>query len=935
MSDLRCRQCGGPLEASSHGLCPRCLLAMAVETPELPADDSFGHYEPVAVLGDGGMGVVYLAEQSAPLRRMVALKVLKPGLEATQTAGRFERERQSLAKMDHPNIATIYDAGTSSRGLPYFVMEYVEGSSLTTYCDRARLTLQDRLALFAEACRAVDHAHQRGILHRDLKPGNILVAQKDGRPHVKVIDFGLARLQDWHAFGREQLTGAAQIVGTPEYMSPEQACGPEPAVGRPSDVYSLGMVLYELLAGVSPYESGQWGGRTVADVLHVIRELAPPPMSRRLRHAAERSEEIAGARRTKPAALLRELSGGIEAIVQKAIAKEPGQRYPSAAALAGDIERFLRGETVEAASGRMAAQFLRRIRLHRAALASILAVLVVVSVVAVALLQRPPAPLRVIDVEPYTTAEGRQTMPSFAPDGRSLVYIWDGPGRGNFDLYVAAAPGAEPRRLTTAPENDVSPAWSPDGREIAFLRAIDAESSRLMLLDTASGKERALIALRGWHSPATRNLDWSPDGKWLAVILRKEGRRYGYPHLYSPASGEMRSIMDLADDAEYLQPAFSPDGRRLAFVRDDQTTATLYVQRLTPGGGADGAPGRVCADNLSFFPAFLPSGEILFKSTTQERARIWKLVRPGGEAEPQDQFGEDVRAFSLSRDGGRIAMTRQVRDVELHRYTLQQDGRWAGPSAIAASPFSESLPQFSPDGKQVAFVSTRSGRMQLWASAPNGAGLRQLTFGMNVRRGPHWLPDSRTIRYGVREGSTPKFFLLDTAGGQPRPDDSGRYFYRHSPDGRYVYFGMGFGNRQKLYRAPVNRLGDATAVSPRQSLQVSFDPAADWAYFLSPFKGKWALFRAATGGQREELIREEVHQVYPAAAADGVYYARQLDQLRFGVFHWNASTGKERLLFETSKRPAVQIAVAPDGGEVILDVLKQDDEQIRVATVAR
>lgn len=207
---------------------------------------------------------------------------------------------------------------------------------------------------------------------------------------------------------------------------------------------------------------------------------------------------------------------------------------------------------------------------------------------------------------------------------------------------------------------------------------------------------------------------------------------------------------------------------------------------FSPGGGADGPPAGVCADNLSFFSAFLASGEILFKSTTQERARIWRLTRPGGEAEPLDQFGEDVAAFSLSRDGRRIAITRRLRDVELHRHTLQQDGKWSGPSAIAASPFSESHPQISPDGKRVAFVSTRSGSMQLWPSATNGAGLRQLTIGKNVRRGPHWLPDSRTIRHGARDSSTPTCFLLDTAGGPPRPDGSERYFYRHSPAGREV-----------------------------------------------------------------------------------------------------------------------------------------------------
>src|SRR5580704_18083265 len=260
-----CPQCEAELSSvDPAGLCPQCLILGAfessigagedeTETIDIAAaeagDDDFGRYHILRPLGEGGMGTVYLAEQLEPIRRSVALKVVKLGMDTAQVLARFNHERQALAMMDHPNIAEIFDAGATGKGRPYFVMEYIEGVPITQYCDGKRLTIGERLELFLAACRAVQHAHQKSVVHRDLKPSNVLVTEQEGTPLPKVIDFGIAKAIDQWAVEKTLLTQFGQMVGTPEYASPEQAEVTTGDVDESSDVYSLGVILYELLIG--------------------------------------------------------------------------------------------------------------------------------------------------------------------------------------------------------------------------------------------------------------------------------------------------------------------------------------------------------------------------------------------------------------------------------------------------------------------------------------------------------------------------------------------------------------------------------------------------------------------------------------------------------------------------------------------------------------
>ena len=308
---------------------------------------SIGPYEIVREIGSGGMGVVYLADQTAPLRRQVALKVIRLGMNSREVIARFERERQSLARLSHPGIAQVFAAGTLPDGRPYFAMEYVEGQPITAWCDAKRLDPDARMRLFIEVCEAVEHAHQKGIIHRDLKPSNILVTEREGKPLAKVIDFGIARATD-EDDGGALLTKVGRFVGTPAYMSPEQSSLDTTAIDTRTDIYSLGAIFYELLVGVLPFDTDTLARAGYAEMHRILREQDPPRPSARFDKLGPRSTVSAERRSVEPSSLVRRLRGDPDWITMKALEKEPKRRYASAGAFAQDIQRHLANEPIEA-----------------------------------------------------------------------------------------------------------------------------------------------------------------------------------------------------------------------------------------------------------------------------------------------------------------------------------------------------------------------------------------------------------------------------------------------------------------------------------------------------------------------------------------------------------------------------------------------------------
>ncbi len=429
--------------------------AVGAPKPEIPG------YRLGRQLGEGGMGSVFEAEQVVPLQRRVAIKVIKFGISGREVADRFARERQALAVMDHDAIAKIYDCGTTATGEPFFAMEYVEGQPLDVYTDSRRLPLRARIELFLQVCRGVQHAHQKGVIHRDLKPGNVLVGERDGAPFAKVIDFGIARAIVRDRSDRLQ-TELGQMVGTPEYMSPEQADGDDDHIDTRTDVFSLGAVLYELLCGALPFSPGQHRILSVADLRDRLHSGDMPRPSTRLQALGDLARVYANKRHATTTSLRRELIGDLDWIVLRAMAREPERRYPSAIALADDLQRYLEGLPVTAGPPSTWYRLRKFARRYRAAL-------VAIGLVALA------------------------TVGGLVGTGLALVRVEQSQAR--FDLLASVAQLRDAKSATTA----LFPAWPSRAKELA-----DWQTNRWEPLERARPKVEAALTQLAMATPRPR-----------------------------------------------------------------------------------------------------------------------------------------------------------------------------------------------------------------------------------------------------------------------------------------------------------------------------------------------------------------------------------------------------------------------------------------------
>jgi serine/threonine protein kinase len=389
--------------------------------PEEPGE-FIGNYKLLQQIGHGGFGTVWMAQQHEPVRRRVALKIIKLGMDTKEVIARFEQERQALAMMDHPNIARVFDAGATATGRPYFVMELVRGVKITEYCDEQQLSTDERIDLFVHVCHAVQHAHQKGIIHRDLKPSNILVTINDGAAVPKVIDFGVAKAMQGRLTDSTVFTQFEQMIGTPLYMSPEQAEMTSLDIDTRSDIYSLGVLLYELLTGRTPIDTSTLARAGMDEIRRIIREVDPPKPSARLKTLDGNELTTAAKRRhTDAARLPRSLRGDIDWIVMKCLEKDRKRRYDTANGVAADLQRHLRNEVVVArppTATYLLSKLIKRNKLAFAAAAAIVASLMAGMAATVwQLVQTRRAEKRVV----ATLDELRKTAPAFAEQARALA----------------------------------------------------------------------------------------------------------------------------------------------------------------------------------------------------------------------------------------------------------------------------------------------------------------------------------------------------------------------------------------------------------------------------------------------------------------------------------------------------------------------------------
>jgi serine/threonine protein kinase len=561
-----------------------------------------GKYKLIEAIGEGGMGSVYMARQTEPVKRAVAVKVIKAGMDSKAVLARFEAERQALAMMDHPNIARVLDAGTTDGGRSFFVMELVKGVPITQYCDERRLTPRQRLELFVPVCQAIQHAHQKGVIHRDIKPSNVLVALYDDRPVPKVIDFGVAKAAGQALTDKTLMTGFGAVVGTPEYMSPEQANLNNLDIDTRSDVYSLGVLLYELLTGTTPVDRKSLGKAALLEILRIVREVEAPRPSAKL-STIDTLPSVAANRGTEPAKLSKLMKGELDWVLLKALEKDRTRRYESANALSRDIQRYLADEVVEARPPSTGYRLKKFVRRHKGqVIAASLVLLALLGGIAGTTWGMIRAEIRRVEREDEKTQRGRAEAlrqgAEIARDDaqrKEKAERWE---RYRANVAVAAGAlqlqnsGTARSALDAAPPELRNWEWqyfhgqldgaslvlpvpggkihslvlSPSGRQIAFCRD---DQNEVTLYDVAAGTPDAV--LRGHSAPVT-SVAYRPDGKQMVTASNDQTIR-----LWDPATGRGLAL---------LRPEAAPadlDRNPLVAYNSDGSRIASHAQRLGRG----------------------------------------------------------------------------------------------------------------------------------------------------------------------------------------------------------------------------------------------------------------------------------------------------------------------------------------------------------------
>jgi eukaryotic-like serine/threonine-protein kinase len=642
-----------------------------------------GRYKLLQKIGEGGCGLVYVAEQEQPVRRRVALKVIKLGMDTRQVIARFEAERQALALMDHPNIAKVLDAGETESGRPYFVMELVKGIPITRYCDENQMNTQGRLNLFIQVCNAIQHAHQKGIIHRDLKPSNILVANHDGVPVPKVIDFGIAKATtDQRLTDKTLYTAIEQFIGTPAYMSPEQANLSGLDVDTRSDIYSLGVLLYELLTGRTPFDAQELVKGGLDAVRRTIREVEPPRPSRRLSTLKAETLTLTSKQHgTESVQLLKLVRGDLDWIVMKCLEKDRARRYETANGLAADLKRHLENEPVVArppsASYKLQKAFRRNKLVFSAAAAVVLALVAGLTLAAIGWRQTRMERDKALQARAEADVQRKAAL-------ASAVAAQEQRQRADQERQRAEADErSAQQQLYVAKMNLAQQAW--DQNNLGRLEKL--------LEETANNPTRGfewyywqrqthldLITLRG-HRAGVSSVAFSPDGKRIVT-----GSYDRTAKVWDAASGNLLLTLT-GHRVGIYSVAFSPDSQRIVTGSYDNTAKVWDAASGTNLLTIKESGGIKCV-------ALSPDGQRIVTACSDRMANVWDAAT-GNKLLPLIGHGDDVTAVAFSPDGKRIATGSEDKTVKVW------DAATGAPlfTLNASSVFTSVA--FSPDGQRI------------------------------------------------------------------------------------------------------------------------------------------------------------------------------------------------------------------------------------------
>jgi WD40 repeat protein/serine/threonine protein kinase len=929
-----------------------------------------GPYKLLQPIGEGGMGVVYMAEQEHPVRRRVALKVIKPGMDSRQVIARFEAERQALALMDHQNIARVLDAGTTDTGRPYFVMELVKGVPITRFCDDNRLTPRERLELFVPVCQAIQHAHQKGVIHRDVKPSNVLVCLYDGRPVPKVIDFGVAKAVSQRLTDRTMFTEFGQVVGTLEYMAPEQAELSQLDIDTRSDVYSLGVLLYELLTGSTPFDRKRLRQAAFDELLRIIREEEPPKPSTRLSGSAE-LPSIAANRRTEPKRLGRLVRGELDWIVMRALEKDRTRRYETANGLARDLQRYLADEPVEAGPPSAGYRLRKFARKHRAAFATAAAFAALLLAAAVVSTSLAVWALRAEGVAEERRGAAEQAE-QHAKDGRDTAererqHAEASEAKARHSLYVAnmnrvrfelehsnvsqARALLDLYRQPESREKDLrgwewyyldrtcqgelytlnahggrveDVAFSPDGSRIASAGGTwnptspgTSNSNSIKLWDTVTGKAlRAALVHRG-----VRQIRFSPNGRVLASCGFG-----GDVKLWDVASGQELCVLK-PENGAFDSVAFSPDGKTLAVA--DRGSKSVRFWDLAEKKWLGSLPVGTSTARLHYSPdgrmlALLhPDGAQLWDVTRRVHLQTFAGHTFRNYSSPTDE-SEAMTALAFSPDGRLLATCGRDGTAKLHDVRSGKTLRTL--TAVPAGySFGSGLYDlaFSPDGEHLITAGTQ-GSLKLW-EVSTGREERSLLGHSDDITCVAVSPDGTRVASG---GSVVQIKVWDATAGPTQSMLSGRRLLSSptfSPDGTMLAFSSG-GGAEVWQLAQVK---PGLFLDPKPYFLGGFAFSADSkrlvsrAWRIDPESRRtvkefqcWDL-RSGRIDRSFPAPAERVEQLVPSP--DGKTFAFRTETIERNllrpqkVWVWDLETGKEQQSF-----PGIGMAFSPDGQTLAL-----------------
>ena len=832
----------------------------------LSLGEKLGRYEVVSPLGAGGMGEVYRA-RDGELQRDVALKILPEAFSSDpDRVRRFEREAKATAALSHPNVLTVFDVGRQD-GRIYLVFELLEGSTLAGVMRDGALRTRAALQYAGQVARGLAAAHAHGVVHRDVKPANLFLTTAGT---VKILDFGLAGVRKAALETPEgttaEITKPGAALGTITYMSPEQVKG-LPVDGR-SDIFSLGVVLYEMVSGRHPFR----------------RPSSAETMSAILRDEPEVLGALGG-----------KVKAPVEQLVERCLEKRPEDRFQTAGDLALALDLVARGEEREPHTFG-AAPRARRGRVWALLIPAMLAAFIL-AWYAWRSLNRSAPPRAVA----LTTLPGAELSPSLSPDGNQVAFTWVGAKQDNPDLYVQAIGSGSPLRLTTDSTPDYNPAWSPDGRWIAFLRDRSSplgsslgRGLELRLVPPLGGPERRVVEIRVRTIAGTPGfLAWCPDSSCLIVTDSPGEGEPDALFVVSLETGEKRRLTHppppLLGDCH---PAVSADGRVLVFRRVPASGAgELYWCSLGGGVTVGSEPKRLTPGRLdAAHPAWMPdSKEIIFSAG----GRLWRTAVPGQEPGATPTLlpfvGEDGLMPAVSRPlpgrPTRLAYVRNYNDSNIWRIETPAPGApsLSPPVVTISSTRTDITPDFSPDATHVAFASNRSGAMEIWLSDSDGSNSYQLTsLEASTTATPRWSRDGKQIAFQTNRDGQFEIYLIPATGGKPRNVTShpaNDHVPSFSRDGQWIYFGS---NRSAspgssspwgdyhVWRVPVSG-GDAVQVTDRPGFR-ALEGADGMLYFSQTTGGPTAVWRMPIGGGQATKVLEAVVANAFALVDRGLFY---------------------------------------------------------------